>query len=138
MKYSYMKNKKIFITGATGFVGSYLIRYLVQSGYTNIVAMKRSTSRMDLVTEVVDLVTWVEGDVLDVPFLEDIFSSGIDIVFHCAAVVSFDPRDREEMYAINVTGTANVVNIALDFGIEKLIHVSSIAAIGREERHPEV
>ena len=49
-----MKNKKIFITGATGFVGSYLTRYLVQSGYTNIVAMKRSTSRMDLVAEVVD------------------------------------------------------------------------------------
>ena len=133
-----MKNKKIFITGATGFVGSYLTRYLVQNGYTNIIAIKRSTSHVDLVAEVVDKVTWVEGDVLDVPFLEDIFSRGIDIVFHCAAVVSFDPRDREEMYAINVTGTANVVNLALDFNIEKLIHVSSIAAIGREERHPEV
>jgi dihydroflavonol-4-reductase len=122
----------ILITGATGFVGSYLTRYLVNMGYKRIIAMKRSTSRMGMVTEVVDNVQWVEGDVLDMPFLEEILRGySITHIFHCAAVVSFNPRNREEMYDINVNGTANLVNAALECGIKKFIHVSSIAAIGR-------
>lgn len=134
-----MKNKKILITGATGFVGSYLTRYLVHNGHTQIVAMKRSTSRMDMIAEVADKVIWVDGDILDTPFLEDILRGyGIEQIYHCAAVVSYDPRDREAMYDINVNGTANIVNLALDFEIEKLIHVSSIAAIGKDERNPHV
>jgi dihydroflavonol-4-reductase len=132
-----MKEKRILITGATGFVGSYLTRYLVHQGYTNIVAMKRPTSRMDLVSEVADKVTWVEGDVLDVPFLDDILKD-VDYVYHCAAVVSYDPRDRENMYKINAEGTANVVNMALDNNVEKLLYISSIAAIGRDEREPNI
>ncbi len=134
-----MKNKKILITGATGFLGSYLTRYLFQNGYTNIIALKRARSRMDMVSDIVDKVTWIEGDILDVPFLEDILRGyQIEQIYHCAAVVSFDPRDREEMYQINVTGTENIVNLALEYGIKKLIHVSSIAAIGRDEKHPHV
>ena len=131
--------KNILITGATGFVGSYLTRFLVKKGFTNVVCLKRATSRMDLVAEVVDKVIWVEGDVLDAPFLENILRGHqIQQIYHCAAVVSFDPRDREEMYRINVIGTENVVNTALEVGIEKLIYVSSIAAIGRAEREPWV
>ena len=134
-----MKNKKILITGATGFVGSYLLRFLIQNDYKNIVAIKRASSRMDMVSDVAHLVTWVEGDVLDVPFLEDLLRGyGIEQIYHCAAVVSFDPRDREQMYEINVDGTANIVNQALECGIEKLLYVSSIAAIGREERSPYI
>ncbi len=126
--------KRILITGATGFVGSYLTRLLVKEGYKNIVCLKRPTSRMDLVAEVQDKVTWAEGDILDVPFLENILRGHqIEQIYHCAAVVSFDPRDREEMYQINVVGTENVVNAALEVGIEKLIYTSSIAAIGRVE-----
>ena len=126
--------KRILITGATGFVGSYLTRYLVKKGYKNIVCLKRATSRMDLVAEVQDKVTWAEGDILDVPYLENILREHqIEQIYHCAAVVSFDPRDREEMYKINVVGTENVVNAALEVGIEKLIYTSSIAAIGRVE-----
>ena len=127
-------SKPVLITGATGFVGAYLTRLLVKKGYTNVVCMKRTTSPMDLVAEVANRVTWVEGDVRDVPFLEDILRGyQIKQIFHCAAVVSFDARDREEMYDINATGTANIVNAALANDVEKLIHVSSIAAIGRVE-----
>jgi dihydroflavonol-4-reductase len=134
-----MNNKKILITGATGFVGSYLTRYLVAKGYTDIIALKRSTSRMDMVTDVENKVRWVEGDVLDMPFLEDILRGyEIEQIYHCAAVVSYDQRDRKEMYDININGTANIVNLALDFEIEKLVYVSSIAAIGKDERITEV
>ena len=129
------KAKRILITGATGFVGSYLTRYLVQNGYTHVVCMRRKNSPMDLVQPVADRVTWVEGDILDVPFLEDVVNDNqIQRIFHCAAIVSFDARERELMYEVNGTGTANVVNVALDFGVEKLIYVSSIAAIGRTEQ----
>ena len=94
---------------------------------------------MDLVTDVADKVTWVEGDVLDAPFLENILRGyHIQQIYHCAAVVSFDPRDREEMYRVNVVGTENVVNAALEVGIEKLVYASSVAAIGRVEHEPWV
>jgi dihydroflavonol-4-reductase len=127
-------SKPVLITGSTGFVGAYLTRLLVKKGYTNVVCMKRVNSPMDLVAEVADRVKWVEGDVRDMPFLEDILRGyQIQQIFHCAAVVSFDARDREEMYDINATGTANIVNAALANDVSKLIHVSSIAAIGRVE-----
>ncbi len=131
--------KPILITGATGFVGSYLTRFLVKKGYINLVCTKRATSPMDLVADAADRVKWVEGDVRDVPFLAEILEKyQIRQIYHCAAIVSFDPRDREEMYEINATGTANIVDAALEYGIEKLVYVSSIAAIGRVEHEKNV
>ncbi|MBL7814085.1 MAG: SDR family NAD(P)-dependent oxidoreductase [Saprospiraceae bacterium] len=133
------QSKRILITGATGFVGSYLARHLVKNGYSYIVCLRRPTSRWDLVADVKDKVMWEECDVLDAPYLENILRGHkIEQIYHCAAVVSFDPRDREEMYRINVVGTENVVNAALEVGIEKLVYVSSIAAIGRVEHEPWV
>jgi nucleoside-diphosphate-sugar epimerase len=85
---------------------------------------------MDLVRGVSDQVEWVEGDVTDIVALEDAFKD-VTHVCHCAAMVSFHPRDVRRMMQINVEGTTNLVNLALDFGVKKLIHVSSIAAIGR-------
>ena len=122
-------NKKVLVTGATGFVGSYIVRYLVQKGY-QVRAMRRPSSDLALLQEVSNQIEWVEGDILDVPFLEDAME-GVDQVYHSAAMVSFDPRDVKQMMKINVNGTANVINAALFSGIEKLLHVSSVAAIGR-------
>ena len=134
-----MTAKKILITGATGFVGSYLTRLLVSDNEPNIICLRREKSRMDLVADIADKVTWVEGDVLDMPFLDDILRGyQIEQIYHCAAVVSFDARDREHMYAVNVEGTANIVNAALENNIEKLIHMSSVAAIGRVKNEPNV
>lgn len=63
---------------------------------------------------------------------------GVQQVYHCAAVVSFQEKDNRKMLKINVEGTANIVNLALDFGIEKLVYVSSIAAIGRKPNDPNI
>ncbi|MEM9820099.1 MAG: SDR family NAD(P)-dependent oxidoreductase [Bacteroidota bacterium] len=122
-------SKKVLVTGATGFLGSYLVRHLIKKG-EQVRAIKRTSSKMDLVTEVQQAIEWYEGDILDLPFLEDAME-GIQQVYHCAAMVSFDPRDIKQMMKVNVKGTANVVNAALFTGIDKLLHVSSVAAIGR-------
>jgi dihydroflavonol-4-reductase len=132
-----MYSKKILITGATGFIGSYLVRHLLRQGYTNLRCTRQPNSSTVLLKEAADQVAWVEADMLDVPALEEAMQ-GIQQVYHCAAVVSFDEKDNRKMLKINEEGTANVVNLALDFGIEKLVHVSSIAAIGRKPNDPNI
>ena len=124
------KNKAILVTGATGFVGAYLLRYLLAEGYTNIRAMRRKSSNMALVAEIEDKVEWVVGDILDIIFLEEVFK-GVKQVYHSAAVISMAPADEAMMRQVNIEGTANVVNAALYAGIEKMVFLSSIASIGR-------
>lgn len=126
----------ILVTGGTGFLGSYLIRLLLQNGY-RVRALRRASSRMDLVQDVASQVEWLEGDVTDIVALEDAFQ-GVTHVMHCAAISSFHPRDAERLQKINVDGTANMVNLALDFKIQKFIHVSSIAAFGRQKERPRL
>lgn len=127
---------KILVTGGTGFLGSYLLRYLVEEG-ADIRAIRRATSSMKLVETIKDKVEWIEADILDVASLEDAMR-GIDCVYHCAAVVSFDPKEAKILNLINVEGTANVVNMALRTGVKRLLQVSSIAAIGRSKETPNV
>lgn len=121
---------KILITGGTGFLGSYIIKQLVERGY-GVRAIRRSTKLPFWIPQnIFNKVEWVDGDVLDVVSLEDAMED-VDTVIHSAAIVSFNKRDRSEMYQVNVEGTANVVNIALEKKVKKLVHVSSVAAIGR-------
>ena len=123
-------NKHILVTGGTGFVGSYLLRFLLQKGYSNIRAIKRPGSPLDLVQDIASKIEWIDCDILDLIGLEDAMQ-GIDQVYHSAAIISFLPTERDFMHQVNVEGTTNIVNICLHHGIEKLVHVSSIAAIGR-------
>ncbi|MBC7946975.1 MAG: SDR family NAD(P)-dependent oxidoreductase [Chitinophagaceae bacterium] len=124
-------SKKILITGGTGFLGAYIIKKLVESGYY-VRAIRRSSKLPTYISPLIfEKVEWVEGDVLDVVSLEDAME-GIDTVIHAAAIVSFSARDQKEMYKVNVEGTANVVNIALEQNIARFVHISSIAAIGRK------
>ncbi len=130
------KNDLILVTGGTGFLGSYLLRMLVRRGL-RVRALRRATSPMHLVQEVADQVEWVDSDVTDVLNLDAAFE-GVTHVFHCAAIVSFHPRDLRRMMQINVEGTANVVNLALAHQVQKLVHVSSIAALGRTKERPQL
>ncbi len=124
------KDIPVFVTGGTGFVGSYLLRYLVQEGYTHVRALRRANSNMDLVQDVAGQVHWVEGDVLDPFSLQDAME-GVKQVYHCAAAVSYQASDKKLLHTVNVEGTANVVNEALETGVDKLIFASSTAAIGQ-------
>lgn len=120
----------IFVTGGTGFLGSHILRYLVQEGHGPIRALKRATSPMDLVEDIAAQVEWIEGDVEDIIGLEDAMQ-GVEKIYHAAAIVSYDDRDAKRMFAINVDGTANIVNVALQAGVRKLVHISSISALGK-------
>ena len=81
----------------------------------------------------IDQVEWIEGDVLD-PFSLQQAMQGVDYVYHCAALISFNPAEFRKMLEVNVDGTANVVNACLENGIKKLCYVSSIASLGQAEK----
>lgn len=124
------KSHRILVTGGTGFLGSYILRYLLKAGYNNLSSLCRSKSRFGLVENFKNQVNWIESDLLDYASLDDVFKE-IDYVIHAAAIISLDPRMRAKMYKTNIEGTQNIVNLSLEHNIKKLIHVSSIAAIGR-------
>lgn len=79
-------------------------------------------------------VQWVQGDILDTDWLRDQLRECTE-VYHCAGMVSFSPSRYGQMYRTNVDGTTNVVNAALDSGIRKMVHVSSVSALGRKRDH---
>ncbi len=126
----------ILITGATGFLGAYLIRRLLREGYA-LRSTYRPNSVFDLVGDLKDRITWVEADVENVFQLAEAMK-GVDTVVHAAAMISFDPRDRKQLFRVNQTGTANVVNLALEHGVRRLIHISSVAALGRPKRDESI
>lgn len=121
---------KILITGGTGFLGSYIIKELIEKDYA-VRAIRRNHKLPNYISkEIFDKVEWVEADILDVVSLEEAMD-GIDVVIHAAAMVSFVKKDRKQMYQVNVEGTANVVNIALEKSIKRFVHISSVASLGR-------
>ena len=122
----------ILITGGTGLVGSRLIYDYSQQGI-KVRAIRRSNSIGNLhhYTGWENYVEWVSGDVLDISSIEDALH-GVTHVIHCANVVSFNPRDYNEMMKVNAEGTANMVNASLACGhITCFTHVSSVATLGR-------
>ena len=116
----------IFVTGASGLVGSHLIQSLLSKG-KKVRALYRQAVPVFPGSEQCE---WIQGDILDPIGLTDALE-GVDYVYHCAAIVSFAPGAAAKMLQSNVDGTANVVNACLVQKIKKLIFVSSVAALGR-------
>lgn len=128
----------VLVTGGTGFLGAYIIKHLVENGYP-VRAIKRASSKIPffLPSHIADKVEWVEADILDVIEL-DRAMKGVDTIIHSAAMVSFDKNERAMLYQTNVDGTSNVVNVALENNISRLVHISSIAALGRTKNGEKV
>ncbi len=131
----------IFITGSTGLVGSHLLLELIQKGQT-IRALKRKSSSIEEVRkvfgyyldknkadELFNKIDWVEGNLLESDKIDN-YLEGVNEIYHCAAMVSFNSADKKDMMAINVDGTADLVNLALKWKINKFCFVSSVAAVG--------
>ncbi|MFL5811752.1 MAG: SDR family NAD(P)-dependent oxidoreductase [Flavisolibacter sp.] len=120
----------ILITGGTGFLGSYIIQNLVQKGIS-VRAIRRSKKLPFYISkEIFDKVEFVDADILDTESLADAMK-GINTIIHSAAIVSFAKQERHKMYQVNVEGTANVINAASENGVQRILHVSSVAALGR-------
>lgn len=116
----------IFITGGTGFLGVNLVRALVSRGQRCRLLVRPASPRLGL-----DLpeIEFVPGDVTDRDSLRQAMQ-GCDRVFHLAAWVQATPWGMDEARSVNVEGTRHVTECALETGVEKLVHVSSIATIG--------
>jgi|SRR5450432_507213 len=120
----------IFVTGGTGFLGSYLLQELVLQEKPVRALRRKKSFPFYLPANIAEKISWVEGDILDVTGLMENMN-GCDQIIHAAGMVSFDPGDREKLFKINIEGTANMVNSAIEMGIADFIHVSSVASLGR-------
>ena len=121
----------VLVTGGTGFLGSYIIKELVKKGYS-VRAIRRSKKLPFYISqEIWNKVEWMDGDVLDIVALENAMT-GIDSIIHAAGVVSFIKKERKQMHKVNVEGTANVVNMALEKNVRRFVHISSVAALSRK------
>jgi len=121
----------ILVTGATGFLGTELIQQLSVQGL-KLRALKRKTSVVPDLLRNNKQIEWVDADINDLASLEDAFEN-IDQVYHCAALVSFDPKDKARLLKIKIEGTSNIVNLCNHFGA-RLLHVSSVAALGNAKK----
>ncbi len=120
----------ILLTGATGFLGGYILKNLLKKGYA-IRAIRRSTEfPFNWEGDFSGSLEWVKGDILDVKFVEEMVKE-VDFIIHSAAMVSFSSKQRAQMYQVNIEGTANIVNMAIENKVKRLLHVSSVATLGR-------
>lgn len=136
------RNLKVLVTGATGMLGSRLVSDLLIKGFS-VRALCRNSSRIeqfeknvgfyaDNARSYLSQIEWIEADVLDYHAVLSAVD-GVDYVFHCAAMVSFDSSEFTLMQDINISGTANIVDACLEKGVKRIFHVSSIAALGASE-----
>jgi len=120
----------ILVTGASGFLGQHLIQHLSERG-GKVRALFNSHPPDDTLKKLPGI-SWQQCDLLDVFAVEEVMT-GIEEVYHCAAIVSFHPAHKDRMLHFNVESTANIVNEALAHNVRKLVFVSSVAALGRSE-----
>lgn len=130
----------ILVTGGTGLLGSHLL-FRLSSENDSIRAIYRDIAKIAHVKSLFQFydhdnweyrfskIEWIEGDILDINSLGEAMT-GIEKVYHCAGLVSFNKRHFAQLIKINREGTANVVNTCLVYGVKKLCYVSSTASIG--------
>ncbi len=137
----------VFVTGGTGMVGAHLLLELTRRG-EKVKALKRPSSDIEQTRKIFSFyekspdalfrnIEWVDGDLLDFDRLKALLS-GIELIYHMAASVSFDRKRRLLTLENNVDGTANLINAAIVCGVKRFCHVSSIAALGRTENNESI
>jgi dihydroflavonol-4-reductase len=131
--------QKILVTGGTGLVGTHLLLKLIHQGKSvrAIYRNENSLTKAKLIfsyyqqASVFEQIEWFKADILDIRDMEEAIL-GCNIIYHCAAMISFHPKDAKQMYDINVRGTKNIVDVCLENKeIQSFVYVSSTAAVGR-------
>lgn len=118
-----MGNKSIFLTGASGLLGKEILSQLLASNYV----VKQLSRKPQGPTSTAKLIV---GDLLD-PVSYDVALEGVDTIIHCAAMISYNSKDRKQLYRVNVEGTRSLINAALFYGIKNFIFISSAATMVR-------
>ncbi|PIS11510.1 MAG: dihydroflavonol 4-reductase [Bdellovibrio sp. CG10_big_fil_rev_8_21_14_0_10_47_8] len=117
---------RVLVTGANGFLGSWVVRRLIQEGNHVFPLIRKSSNLSELDGIVAD---YRYGDVTDLHSLLDAFH-GIDTVFHLAGLIAYKKSERTRMENINVGGTANVLEACRANSVRKLVYLSSVVAVG--------
>lgn len=115
----------ILVTGGSGLLGSHLIEELLRRDFS-----VKAIYHNNIPPHLANKLEWIQADILDVSALEAAMEN-VDQVYHCAGLVSFNPAMKKMLHKVNVEGTANVVNVCIEKKVQKLVHVSSVAALGR-------
>ncbi|MAJ37181.1 MAG: hypothetical protein CMC19_04525 [Flavobacteriaceae bacterium] len=132
----------ILITGGTGLVGAYLIEQLLKENHKLRVLYRTEKKReqllaflkrKDIIETQIHLLEFVQGDLDSTADLFEATKS-VHCVFHCAALISFDSRDRKHLFKINSNGTRDLINASIENKVSKFIYISSIAAIDQEQQ----
>lgn len=131
LPYTFKPFIMIAITGANGLLGSYIVRELCENK-TPFIALKRKGSDTSLLNDLKEKINWREADITNPVSLEDAFKD-VTGVIHTAAYVSFNPKKAEKIFRINTDGTRHIVNACLSNNIRRLLHVSSVSALGRQK-----
>ncbi|MCG3152559.1 MAG: hypothetical protein GEEBNDBF_01861 [bacterium] len=124
------RSAPLFITGATGFIGSHVARAFHRAGYTNLRLLARDPAGLNIVSDVPHVV--VRGDLRD-PAVIDFGLTGAEGCVHLAADYRMWVRDPRDLFAVNVDATRQLAQRALDLNVGRFLHCSSVAAIGRPE-----
>lgn len=117
---------KTLVTGASGFLGGWLTRRLIDEGHQVSILARKSADLSDLADLPIERRM---GDVTDLGSLVDAVR-GVDVIFHLAGLIAYAPKDRAAMEKVNVGGTQNVVQAMVKNKVSKLLHVSSVVTIG--------
>jgi nucleoside-diphosphate-sugar epimerase len=132
----------ILVTGGSGLVGAHTLLELINQSKGPIAAIYRNDESLRKSKHIFafygkeaffNRIEWRQADILDIFSLDDAFK-GVSTVIHSAGFVSFNPKDANKLKKINIEGTANVVNAAIDAGVKRLVHVSSISALGENKK----
>ncbi len=117
----------ILVTGATGFLGKYVVRYVLNEGY-QVVATYRNKNKIPMKLKNNDQVKWIKVDLRDQAALENALKN-VNEIFHVAAILE-EKGNLEDMWLVNVEGTRKLVNAAKKTGVEKIVHVSTTGIFG--------
>ncbi len=126
------------VTGAAGFIGSNLVRHLLEHGHSVVALDNLSTGQATNLEDVSDEITFVEGDVRDRALMREL-CEGVDFVFHQAALPSV-PRSIDKPWASNahnVNGTLSVFLAARDAGVERVVFAASSSVYGDTDALPK-
>lgn len=132
----------ILVTGGSGLVGAHTLLELIKQSKGPIAAIYRNEDSLRKTKHIFSMygkeaifnrIEWRQADILDIFSLDDSFR-GVSTIIHSAGFVSFNPKDAAKLKKVNIEGTGNVVNAAIDAGVKRLIHVSSVAALGDNKK----